>query len=56
VACADDDLDVLRRAGKHDELRHGSMAREAVALVDPELLGLGDDVLGAERGAQLADE
>ncbi len=49
-------LHVLRRAGEHDELGNGAMPREAVALVDPELLRLGDDMLGAERSPQLGDE
>ena len=55
-ACPKHGLDVLRRAGQDDELRHRAMSGQAVALVDAELLGLGDDVLGAERRLQLGDE
>ena len=42
--------------GRHDELGDGAVPGEPVALVDAELLRLGDDVLGAERLPQLGDE
>ena len=42
-------LDVLGRSGKNDELGDGAVPGEPVALVDAELLRLGDDVGGAER-------
>ena len=42
-------LDVLGRSGKDDELGDGAVPGEPVALVDAELLRLGDDVGGAER-------
>ena len=42
-------LDVLGRSGKDDELGDGAVAGQPVALVDTELLRLGDDVRGAER-------
>ena len=49
-------LHVLGRAGKDDELGDGAVPGEPVALVDAELLRLGDDVRGAERRPQLGDE
>ena len=47
VAGAEHGLHVLRRAGQDDELGHRAMPGEPVALVDAELLRLGDDVLRA---------
>ena len=49
-------LDVLGRAGQDDELGHRAVSREPVALVDAELLRLREDVLRAQRRAQLVDE
>ena len=55
-ACPKRGLDILRRARKDDKLRHRAVPGQTVALVDAELLGLGDDMLGAERRLQLGDE
>ncbi len=49
VAGAEYRLHVLRRAGKNDELRNRAVPRQAVALIDAELLRLGDDMRCAER-------
>ncbi len=56
VAGAEDRLHLLRRARKNDELRDRAMPGQPVALVRPELLQLRDDVVAAERTAQLGDE
>ena len=56
VAGAEDGLHVLGRVRQDDELRHRAVPRQAVALVDTELLGLRDDVLVAEARPQLVDE
>ena len=56
MAGADDGLHVLGRAGQDDELRHGPVPGQPVALVDAELLRLGDDVLGPERAPELGHE
>ena len=49
-------LHLLGRARKHDARRLGAPARQPVAVVGRELLGLGDDVLVAERVPEVADE
>ena len=49
VAGAEHGLHVLGRAGEDDELGNRAVPGQPVALVDAELLRLGDDVLGAER-------
>ncbi len=49
-------LHLLRRSRQDDRLRDGPVAREAVALVRPELRRLRDDGLGAERALQVGDE
>ena len=52
-ADADDALHLGGRAGEDDELRHRAPAREPVAVVDAELLGLRDHVPGADDGRDL---
>ncbi len=49
MTCAKHRLDVLGRSGQDDELGDGAVPGQPVALVDAELLRLGDDVRGAER-------
>ena len=56
MARAQDDLNVLGRTGKDDELGDRPVPGQPVALVDAELLGLRDDVLCPERCLQLGDE
>ena len=58
LACADPDdpLHLRGRAGEDDELRHRAPAREPVAVVDAELLGLADHVVGADDGLELGAE
>ena len=49
-------LHLLGRPREHDAGRLCAPAREAVAVVGRELLGLGDDVVVAERVPEVADE
>ena len=56
VARAEHGLHLLGRAGEDDELGDGAVAGQPVALVRPELLGLRDDVLRAERTLSSGDE
>jgi len=56
VARAQNGLHLFGRTGEDDELGNRSMPRQPVALVDTELLRLGDDVLCPERCLQLGDE
>ena len=49
----DDALHLGGRAGEDDELRRGAPAGEPVAVVDAQLLRLGDHVAGTDDGADL---
>ena len=55
-ADADEALHLGRRAGKGDELRHRPPAGEAVAVVDAQLLRLGDRLAVADDGADLGED
>src|SRR5207244_708470 len=56
MAGPDHRLDLLRRAGEDDELRHGAVAGQPVALVHAKLLGLDDHVAAAQRLPQFVPE
>ena len=56
MAGADDRLDLFRGSRKRDDLGHGPMSGQPVALVDAELFGLREDVIAAERAPELGDE
>ena len=49
----DDALHLRRRLRQDDERRHRAPAREPVAVVDAQLLGLRDHVGGADDGPEL---
>ena len=58
VASADPDdrLHLGRRAGEHDESRHGTPARKPVAVVHAQLLGLREHVVGTDDRPELGGD